>query len=140
MSFGVGYQLDCDVVNARILGERSIRELWQLLVVPARKIRPDLANVLLYDVGVVEQPVTGWTYVDSALRRISETVVYFAQYLSRVIESIEKRTRPSLLARWKKPVFTRDVARMSRETIRAEHLAADRANELSVRALVAKAQ
>jgi hypothetical protein len=60
-------QLDGDIVYARILRERSIRELRQLLVVATGQIRPDLANVLLHDVGIVEEPVTCRTDVDSTL-------------------------------------------------------------------------
>src|SRR5207244_3617634 len=57
VTFGVSNQLDGDFVGARISGESSCRELGQLFVVALGKARPDLSDVLLDDVEIVEQPV-----------------------------------------------------------------------------------
>ena len=61
---GVGDELDRQVVDPGIPGERSVREVRQLPVVPARKILADLGDVVLDDVEVVQQPVPGRTDVE----------------------------------------------------------------------------
>ena len=54
------------------------------------------------------------------------------EHLPRIVESAEQRTVTALFLRWKKLVLARDVARVLCETIRPEHFASDRADELSV--------
>jgi len=120
------------------LSEYPVGELRQLLVVATRQIRSDLANVFLYDVRVVEKPVAGWTYVDTALRCIGEPFVYFVQYVPRVVETVEQRAVSTLFPWRKKAMLARDVARMSRKAIGPENFAAYRPNELSVRTVVSK--
>ena len=56
---GVRDQRDRQLVDARIAGERSAGELRQLAVVAARQALAHLADVLLDDVEVVEQPLAG---------------------------------------------------------------------------------
>src|SRR5207237_10065104 len=68
VTFCVRDQLDGNFIGAWITSERSRRELWQLLVVALGKARPDLANVLLNAVEVVEQPVHGRPSVEPSLR------------------------------------------------------------------------
>ena len=87
MSFGVRYQLDRDVVYARIFSECPVGELWQLLVIAAGKIRSNLPDVLLHDVRVIEEPLAGRTDVDPSLGRVRETIVYFIKNFPAVVES-----------------------------------------------------
>ena len=82
----MGYELDCNIVDARILGERAVRELGKLLVIAAREIRPDLPYLLLDDVGVVEQPLSRRTDVDATLRSLCESVMNFVEYTPRIVE------------------------------------------------------
>jgi len=65
VAFRVRYQLDRNVVDARILGQRSGGELRQLLVIAARQICANLPDVLLDDVRIVEEPFSRRTYVYS---------------------------------------------------------------------------
>ena len=136
MSFSVRDQLDCDVIHPRILSEHSVRQLRKLLVVTTWQARPDFSDVLLHDVGVVEQPLPGRTYVDSALRCISKSIVNFMEYLSCVVEAAKQRTMTSLPAWWKQPVFARNASRVLRKTIRPKHFTADWTNELSISVVI----
>ena len=56
----------------------------------------------------------------------------FAQYLLCVVEAVEKRAMPSLLARRKQSMLSRNISCVFRKTIRTEYFTADWANELSV--------
>jgi hypothetical protein len=80
-------QLDCHFVRSRITGERSRSELRKLLVVALGKIGPDLHDMLLDDVEVVQQPVSGWADVESALRAVVQLVINAVEYFSRVLET-----------------------------------------------------
>ena len=52
-------QLARERIDARIAGKRTIRELWQLEVVPARQVLPHFAHLVLDDMVVVAQPLLG---------------------------------------------------------------------------------
>ena len=54
VALGMRDQLDRYLVRARILSQRAGRELGKLLVIALREICPDLADVLLNDVEVVQ--------------------------------------------------------------------------------------
>ena len=133
MSFCVGDELYRYIVYARIIGERSCRELRQLLVITTGQARPDFTYVLLNYVSVVEQPFACRADIESALRRCVESIAYIRKNPARVIEPLEQRPRSPLFFSWRNElVLSRDVARMLREAVVAEHLSADRRNELSV--------
>ena len=111
VALGVRDQLDRDFVRARISGERAGRELGKLLVVALGEIRPDLPDVLLDDVEVVEQPVAGRTDVETTLGAGIQLVVDAVENIPRVLEPKQQRAYASLLLRGKKVVPARDCAR-----------------------------
>jgi hypothetical protein len=92
--------------------------------------------VLLNDVRVVEKPFSGWTYVDTTQRRISEPLVYFIQYFARVIQAIEQRTVSALFSRRKKAMLPRNLSCVTREAIGPENFAAYRPHQFSVCTIV----
>src|SRR5688500_9739976 len=132
MSLGVRNQLDCDVVDARIMSQRAGRQLRQFLIVAAGETRPDLPNVFLDDVMIVEQPLSGRTDVDATLCRIAKTIMYLRQHSSRIVETIEKRSVSALLSWRQKFVFARDVPRVFREPVRSENLTTNGPHEPAV--------
>ena len=87
MALGVRDQLDCYLVRARISRERAGREFGELLVVTLWKICPDLADVLLNDVEVVQKPVAGRTDVESTLGPMIELLVNSIENCFRVVEA-----------------------------------------------------
>ena len=90
MAFSVRDQLDRHLVCARVSGQRPGCELGQLLVIAFREIGPDLPNVLLDDVEIVEQPVSGRTDVEAVLRSLVQLLVDPVENSSRVFESEQK--------------------------------------------------
>ena len=64
--------------------------------------------------------------------------MYFIKYFARVVEAVEKRTRPSLLPRRKQAMLACNVPRMSRKTIGTKHLTAYWSDELSVFSVITK--
>jgi hypothetical protein len=64
--------------------------------------------------------------------------MYFVQYFTRVVETIEKGARPPLLAGREQTMLSRDIARVSRKTIRTEYFTAYRSDEFSVFSVIAK--
>jgi hypothetical protein len=64
--------------------------------------------------------------------------MYFVQYFACVIEAIEKRTVSPLLAGRKQTMLSRDIARVSRKTIRTEYFTAYRSDEFPVFPVIAK--
>jgi hypothetical protein len=79
MPFSVCYQLDRDVVDSRILGKRSVGEFRELLVVAAGEVGSNLPDVLLDDVGVVEQPLSRRADVDAAVGSFGQPVTDLIQ-------------------------------------------------------------
>ena len=140
MAFGVRDQLDCYVINPRIMRERSVRELGKLLVIASGKTRSNFTDVFLYDVPVVEQPFACRADVDSPFRGIGQPVVYFSNYASCVVEAIEQRPVPALLLDRKQPVFPRNVARVLCQPVRAEYFATDWTDELPVTSVSPKTE
>ena len=133
MTFGVGYQLDRELVDAWVVGKRSVGELRKLLVITSRKVRPDFPDVLLDDVVIVEQPLARRAYdIGFPFRGDCKPPVDVGEHDARVIEPLEKGPRSTLFGKREKLVLARDVARMLRQPVRAEYFAADRTNELSV--------
>ena len=132
VSLGVRDQLDRDVVYSRIMRERPVRELRQLLVVASRQICPDFAECAPGRCRIVEQPVTGWTDVDLPSAAAVSRRVFFVQYSACVIEPVEQRPVAALLPRWQQPVLSRDVPRVLRKAIRTEYFTTYRADELPV--------
>ena len=135
VAFGVRDQLDRYFVHARIIRQRAVRELRQLLIVAAREIRSYLPDVLLHDVVIVEQPLAGGAdYVGLVFRGCAETLVNFCEDVSRIIETLEQRAVASLFLRRKQLVLPRDVARVLRQPVRAEDFTTDGTCELPIRA------
>jgi hypothetical protein len=131
VAFGVRDQLDRELVDARISGQRTGRQLRQLAVEPARHARADLANVLEDDVPVVEQPFPRGGDVDAAVAGERQLVTRLIENATRFGESREKRPRSKRPARWRldEPLTARDGACVLGEALRAEELAADGPDE-----------
>ena len=91
MPFGVRDQLDRYFVDARESRERAARELGQLPVVALRQVCADLADVLLDDVEVVEEPFAGRADVDAFVGGVAERLARFEEQVVRLLESLEER-------------------------------------------------
>ena len=121
-------RLDRQVVDPGITGERTVREVGQLPVVPARKIEADLGDVVPDDVEVVEQPFSGRTDVEG--RRLGgDPAVRVLEDGEGPVEPAQERAdapgapaRPEVLA-------TGDGAGVLGEPLDPQQLALDRAGE-----------
>src|SRR3954462_8045807 len=103
-------QFDCNFIRARIPCERSGRELRQLLVIPFRKVRPNLPDVLLDDVEIVQEPVAGRTNVEPAFGAFVQFLIDSVENRFGVVESEQQWTHTTLLLRWKQMVAARNRA------------------------------
>ena len=77
-ALGVRDQRDRELVHPRIARERTLRQLGQLLVIALRQTLPHLADVLLDDVIVVEEPLSRGAdvhFVGSGIRELSLCIV-----------------------------------------------------------------
>jgi hypothetical protein len=86
-------QADRDLVDARVSRERACSQFGQLLVVASRHARADLAQVLLNDVEVVEQPFAGRADVRTTLDRRGQIRSCGLEDLSGLVEAVEERPR-----------------------------------------------
>jgi hypothetical protein len=129
VALGVRDQFDRYLVRAWIPPQRSGRELGKLLVIALGKIRPDLADVLLNDVEVVQQPVARRTDVESALGPMIQFLVDSIEDYLRVIEANQQRARATLLLGGEKVMAAGNRARAFPKSFGTQHLAANRANE-----------
>jgi hypothetical protein len=90
--------------------------------------------VLLDYVVIVQQPLAGRTdRIGSKLRRCCEALVYLGEYYARVVETLEKGTRTTLLRLREELVLAGNVARVLCQPVRTINFTANRADELSVR-------
>jgi len=85
--------------------------------------------VLLNDVEVVQQPVAGRTDVESALGPMIQFLVDSIEDYLRVIEPDQQRARSTLFLRREQVMTAGNRARALPKSFRAQHLAANRANE-----------
>jgi len=70
--FRVPDQADGQLVNPRVPGQCAARQLGQLLVVPAREAGPDLAQMLLDHVEIVEEPFARRTNVGAPIDGLAQ--------------------------------------------------------------------
>ena len=94
VSLGVRNQLDRQLVDARIAGERSGCQLRQLAIESARHARPDLANVLEDHIPVVEQPFAGGRDVHAAIAGERELATSLVEDAAGFGEPREERAGP----------------------------------------------
>ena len=73
--------------TAPVTGRAAVPHYGSFLIVAAREIRADLANVVLHDVRVVEQPLTGWADVDASVDDYCKPVVNLLQNFLAVVET-----------------------------------------------------
>jgi hypothetical protein len=128
-------QLDCHFVRSRITGERSCGELGKLLVVALGKIRPDLPDVLLDDVEVVQQPISGRADVEAAFSAAVQLVIDAVEYFSRILETKKKRAGTPLFLRREQMMSARYGSRAFTKSLEAEYLAANRTDEFFARSV-----
>ena len=127
-------ETDRDLVHAGIARQRAGGELRELLVVAPRHARADLAQVLLDDVEIVEQPLAGGADVSPALHRRRQCRSRRLEDLPRLIEAIEKRPGPARHrtgARTSRsdPLLPCERARVLGQPFSAQELTADRPRE-----------
>jgi hypothetical protein len=122
-------QLDCDFIGARISRQRSSRELGKLLVVALGKVGSDLPDVLLDDVEVVQQPVSGGTDVEAAFSAAIQLMIDAIENFPRVLETKQQRTDATLFLRWEQMMPARNRTRALTESLEAEYFAPNRTDE-----------
>ena len=59
MAVGMRHKSPGETEHPRIPRERSLGQLWQLTIISRRQVLPNLADLLLHKVVVVEQPFSG---------------------------------------------------------------------------------
>ena len=96
---GVGDQLAREDVDARISLKGAVGELGQLEVVAARKVLPDLADLILNDVMVVAQPVLGRDRLRVGAGGGREEAVRRIEARSAVVERGQQRAAAPRIAR-----------------------------------------
>jgi hypothetical protein len=127
----MGDEGDDQLVDARVSGEGPARELGELAVVAARETLPYLADVLLDDVEVVEQPLARRSDVGVAVGGVGEPGVGVVEDAPRVVEAREQ-ARAGPPARGE-ALLAGDGARALAQVLGAEQLAADGAREQVLR-------
>ncbi len=129
MALGVRNQLDGYFVGARVSRQRPGGKLGKLLVVALWKICPDLPNVFLNDVEVVEKPVARGADVEPSLGAGVQLVIDPIEDVPRVLEPEQQRTRAALLLRRQEVMAARDCACSLTKSFGAQHFAANGTDE-----------
>ena len=132
---GVGDERDRELVDARIARERPAGELRQLAVVAAGEALAHLADVLLDDVEVVEQPLARGSDVHIAVGGGGETRVRVVQNAAGLVQPGEEAGSPPTGAALDQTLAGRHRAGTIREVLGAQQLAADRPAEHLVRGI-----
>ena len=88
-------QRDRELVHPRISRERSGGQFRKLAVIAAREAFPHLADVLLDDVVVVEQPVARRSHFAAAVRRIEQSAMGAGENAPRTVQPREQRGLPA---------------------------------------------
>ena len=127
-ALGVGDETDRQVVDPRVTGERTVGEVGQLPVVPARKIEADLGDVVPDDVEVVEQPLSGRTDVERS-RLGGDPGVRVLEDGEGPVEPAQQRADASGSPAGPEVLATGDGAGVLGEPLDAQQLAPDRAGE-----------
>jgi mannose-6-phosphate isomerase-like protein (cupin superfamily) len=123
-------QRDRELVDPGVPGEAALRELRQLAVVATGETLADLADVLLDDVEVVEQPVAGGSDVDVLVGRGGEPRVGVIEDQPGAVESGEqRRTAAAAVVAAAEPLAGGDLPCPIDQVFDAEELAADRTRE-----------
>jgi hypothetical protein len=110
--------------DARISFQRSVRELRKLAVEAGWKIALDLADLLIDDVKIVDQPLGRRRDRTILLGRLRQRAIGIEQNLAIVPQSGGERV-PGLWP-WCDPLCGREGLRMLFETLDAEELGTDR--------------
>ena len=127
-ALGVGDETDRQVVHPGVAGERTVGEVGQLPVVPARKVEADLGDVVPDDVEVVEQPLSGRTDVEGG-RLGGDPGVRVLEDGERPVEPAQQRADAPGAAAGPEVLTTGDGASVLGEPLDAQQLAPDRAGE-----------
>ncbi len=90
---GVGDQTDRELVDAGQLGERPLGETGELDSVVGREVLPNLDDLVLDQVVVVEQPFTGRRDDPSSLRDVVELPIVRGEVRRRLRGELEQRSR-----------------------------------------------
>ena len=122
---GVGHIGPCDAVDARQARQRSAGQLGQLGVVAARHAFPDLLELSLDQVEVVEQPFSGWRDVMAEAGAQRNLVIGPAQGMKVFLDPREKRSFPPDAA-FVQHLGPCQTAAVVFEPVNAEQFGADR--------------
>jgi hypothetical protein len=122
-------QGDGQLVDPGIAGQMAARQLGQLAVIAAGQTLPDLADVLLDDVVVVQQPLTRGADVLAAVGGGGEPRVGIFQNPAGAVEARQERGSPPAGRRATQALLRGQGLRPLAEVLGAEQLAADRSRE-----------
>ena len=124
--FGVRDQRDRQLVHPRISRESPARQLGQLPVVAAGQALAHLADVLLHDMEVVEQPFARGADVEITVGRGREACVGVVENPAGAVEPGEQGGVAPAAGATHEPLSGRDGAGAVAEVFGAQQLAADR--------------
>jgi hypothetical protein len=120
-------QRDRHLVDARVSGEGAAGELGEFPVVPAGECLADLADVLVDDVVVVEQPLRRRSDVERLRLRRADARVGVVEDPPGLLEAGQQTG--GLLTGAMVPLAARELARPRSERLGAEEVPADRAGD-----------
>jgi hypothetical protein len=125
----VGDQGGGDLVDTGVARERSATELGELAVIAAGQALSHLADVLLYDVEVVQEPLPGRSHVELPVAGGREPRMRVVENATRRIEPNEQRRRGATAGSRSDPLRASDRACALGEPVGAQQLTAKWAGE-----------
>src|SRR5216117_600913 len=113
-----------DSIDARIAGKRSLDQLGQLPIEPRRQVVPDLAQLLVHDVKVVDEPFR--RRGDRALLTdgVGDHAIRLAEHATVVFDTLQQSPPPARLPQG--ALGGRQALGVLLEALDAEELGADR--------------